>query len=60
MSNDPIPTVRSFYRALTLRAGNAIETGKYAPSLALTFRMSALFGQPIGAIFSPEDSDETP
>lgn len=36
---------------------NAIETGKYAPSLALAFRMSVLFGKPIEAIFSPGDGD---
>jgi putative transcriptional regulator len=31
---------------------NAIETGKYDPSLPLAFRISALFGLPIEAIFS--------
>jgi putative transcriptional regulator len=30
---------------------NAIETGKYDPSLPLAFRMARLFGQPIEAIF---------
>ncbi len=30
---------------------NAIETGKYDPSLPLAFRISALFGMPIEAIF---------
>lgn len=39
---------------------NAIETGKYAPSLELAFRISALFGKPIEAIFSPGDSADTP
>jgi putative transcriptional regulator len=33
---------------------NAIETGKYDPSLPLAFRIAALFGMPIEAIF--EDS----
>lgn len=33
---------------------NAIETGKYDPSLPLAFRISALFGLPIEAIFSNE------
>jgi putative transcriptional regulator len=33
---------------------NAIETGKYDPSLPLAFRIAALFGQPIEAIFSPD------
>lgn len=30
---------------------NAIETGKYDPSLPLAFRISDLFGLPIEAIF---------
>lgn len=33
---------------------NAIETGKYDPSLPLAFRIAALFGLPIEAIFSSE------
>ena len=32
---------------------NAIETGKYAPSLPLAFRIAALFDRPIEAIFEP-------
>lgn len=32
---------------------NAIETGKYDPSLPLAFRIARLFGQPIEAIFLP-------
>ena len=35
---------------------NAIETGKYDPSLPLAFAISRLFGKPIEAIFQ----DETP
>jgi putative transcriptional regulator len=31
---------------------NAIETGKYDPSLPLAFRISRIFGRPIEAIFS--------
>ncbi len=34
---------------------NAIETGKYDPSLPLAFRLSRLFEQPIEAIFSDAD-----
>jgi putative transcriptional regulator len=30
---------------------NAIETGKYDPSLPLAFRLARLFGLPIEAIF---------
>jgi putative transcriptional regulator len=32
---------------------NAIETGKYDPSLPLAFRIADIFGQPIEAIFTP-------
>ncbi|HEY1880945.1 MAG TPA: helix-turn-helix transcriptional regulator [Caulobacteraceae bacterium] len=31
---------------------NAIETGRYDPSLPLAFRIARLFGAPIEAIFS--------
>ncbi|HEX5262039.1 MAG TPA: helix-turn-helix transcriptional regulator [Phenylobacterium sp.] len=30
---------------------NAIETGKYDPSLPLAFRIARLFGMPIEAVF---------
>ena len=33
---------------------NAIETGKYDPSLPLAFRIAALFDRPIEAIFHPD------
>lgn len=33
---------------------NAIETGKYDPSLPLAFKMARLFGLSIEAIFEPE------
>ena len=33
---------------------NAIETGKYDPSLGLAFRIAALFGLPIEALFEPD------
>jgi putative transcriptional regulator len=32
---------------------NAIETGKYDPSLPLAFSIARVFGQPIEQIFSP-------
>jgi len=35
---------------------NAIETGKYDPSLPLAFRIARLFGMPIESIFLPEES----
>lgn len=33
---------------------NAIETGRYDPSLPLAFRIAALFEMPIEAIFHPD------
>ncbi len=36
---------------------NAIETGKYDPSLPLAFSIARLFNQPIEAIFKPVSSD---
>jgi putative transcriptional regulator len=34
---------------------NAIENGKYDPSLPLAFKMSRLFNMPIENIFEPEE-----
>jgi putative transcriptional regulator len=33
---------------------NAIETGKFDPSLPLAFKIARLFGQPIEAIFASD------
>lgn len=33
---------------------NALETGKYDPSLPLAFRIARLFGQPIESIFQDD------
>jgi putative transcriptional regulator len=38
---------------------NAIETGKYDPSLPLAFRIARLFGQPIEAIFDDQPEGST-
>jgi putative transcriptional regulator len=35
---------------------NAIETGRYDPSLPLAFAISKLFAKPIESIFTPEES----
>lgn len=35
---------------------NALETGKYDPSLPLAFRIARLFSQPIEAIFDDGDA----
>lgn len=34
---------------------NAIETGRYDPSLPLAFKIARLFGKPIETIFESED-----
>ncbi|NNC59205.1 MAG: helix-turn-helix transcriptional regulator [Erythrobacter sp.] len=34
---------------------NAIETGRYDPSLPLAFRIAGLFALPIEQIFEPEE-----
>jgi len=33
---------------------NALETGRYDPSLPLAFRIARLFAEPIEAIFDPD------
>ena len=40
--------------AVSRQSVNAIETGKYDPSLPLAFRIAALFVLPIEAIFSAD------
>jgi putative transcriptional regulator len=39
---------------VTRQTINAIEKGKYDPSLPLAFKLAALFGMPIEAIFSAD------
>jgi len=41
--------------AVSRQTINAIETGKYDPSLPLAFRIAKLFRQSIEAIFEPKD-----
>ena len=36
---------------------NAIETGKYDPSLPLAFKIAGLFGQKIEEIFKPNEGE---
>jgi putative transcriptional regulator len=38
---------------------NAVETGKYDPSLPLAFKLAQIFGQPIEAIFTPAEDIAT-
>ncbi|QNP41971.1 helix-turn-helix transcriptional regulator [Lysobacter solisilvae (ex Woo and Kim 2020)] len=35
---------------------NALETGKYDPSLPLAFRIARLFAQPIESVFLPDEA----
>ncbi|GAA3665996.1 helix-turn-helix transcriptional regulator [Arthrobacter ginkgonis] len=39
---------------------NALETGRYDPSLPLAFRIARLFNQPIESIFMPPEDEEGP
>jgi putative transcriptional regulator len=45
--------------AVSRQTINAIETGRYLPSLPLAFALAAFFGTPIEGLFSPEE-DELP
>jgi putative transcriptional regulator len=38
------------------QAVNAIETGKYDPSLSLAIRLGRLFGKPVEEIFTLDES----
>lgn len=40
--------------AVSRQSVNAIETGKYDPSLPLAFRIAAIFDLPIEQIFDPK------
>ena len=41
--------------AVSRQTVNAIETGKYDPSLPLAFRIARLFARPIETIFLPAE-----
>ncbi|WP_425410996.1 helix-turn-helix transcriptional regulator [Hyphococcus sp.] len=36
---------------------NSIERGKYDPSLPLAFKIAKVFGEPIEAIFTPDEKE---
>ena len=38
---------------------NAIETGKYDPSLPLAFKLVKIFNSSIEAVFDPDDIDQS-
>jgi putative transcriptional regulator len=42
------------YLEVSRQTVNAIETGKYDPSLPLAFKIGKLFGKPIEEIFFPD------
>ena len=39
---------------------NALETGRYDPSLPLAFRLARLFDRPIEQLFHPDEEDAAP
>lgn len=41
--------------AVSRQTVNAIETGRYDPSLPLAFKIARLFGRSIEGVFEPED-----
>ena len=41
--------------AVTRQTVNAIETGKYDPSLPLAFAIARLFGRSMEGVFEPDD-----
>lgn len=43
------------YLQVSRQTVNAIETGRYDPSLPLAFRIARLFGRSIEAVFEPEE-----
>jgi putative transcriptional regulator len=43
--------------AVSRQTINALETGKYDPSLPLAFKIAAVFERPIEEIFDPGDGD---
>jgi putative transcriptional regulator len=42
---------------LTRQTVNAIEQGKYSPSLEAAFRISAVFGKPLESVFHYSDDE---
>lgn len=42
--------------AVSRQTVNAVETGRYEPSLSLAFRIAQLFGMSIEEIFEPDET----
>lgn len=45
---------------LTRQTVNAIELGKYSPSLEAAFRIAAVFGTPLESVFHYSNDEEGP
>ena len=45
---------------VTRQTVNAIELGKYSPSLEVAFRIASVFGVPLEEVFSYEAPDKNP
>ena len=45
---------------VTRQTVNAIELGKYSPSLEVAFRIAAVFGVPLDAVFQYQQQDTPP
>jgi putative transcriptional regulator len=43
------------YLQVSRQTVNAIETGRYDPSLPLAFRIARLFGRSIESVFEPDE-----
>jgi len=43
---------------VTRQTVNAIELGKYSPSLEVAFRIAAVFGKPLDGVFQHHPSEE--
>jgi putative transcriptional regulator len=43
---------------VTRQTVNAIEAGKYSPTLELAFKIAAVFEKPLGEVFRYESEDE--
>ena len=43
------------YLEVSRQTVNAIETGRYDPSLPLAFRIARLFGKSIESVFEPDE-----
>ena len=45
---------------VTRQTVNAIELGKYSPSLEAAFRIATVFGKPLESVFQYSDEESSP